>query len=109
MTQASILALLDFDKIFEIDCDASKVGIRGVLNQEWKPIAYFSEKLQGTRHNYSTYDVELYAIVQALKFWCHDLIQREFIRHSDHEVLKCLNSQRKLNCRHAKWVACLQE
>ena len=109
MTQASILALLDFDKIFEIDCDASKVGIGGVLNQEWKPIAYFSEKLQGTQHNYSTYDVELYAIVQALKFWCHYLIQREFIRHSDQEALKCLNSQRKLNCRHAKWVACLQE
>ena len=89
--------------------NASKVGIGGVLNQEGWPIAYFSEKLNGSRQNYSNYDVEFYAIVQALKFWRHYLIQREFILHSDHEALKFLNSQQKLNHRHAKWVAYLQK
>ena len=70
---------------------------------------FCSEKLNVARQNYSTYDVEFYAIVQALKFWRHYLIQKEFILHSDHEALKFVNSQKKLNRRHAKWVAFLQE
>ena len=107
MTRAPVLALPNFDKIFEVNCDASKVGIRGVLNQEGLPIAYFSEKLNGSQQNYSTNDIEFYAIVQPFKFCCHYLIQREFILHSDHEALKFFHSQRKLNCSHAKWVAYL--
>ena len=105
MTQAPVLALPDFDKIFEVDCDASKAGIGGVLSQGGRPIAYFSEKLNGARQNYSIYDIELSAIVQALRFWRHYLIQREFILHSDHKALRFVMSQRKLNRRHAKWVA----
>ena len=109
MTQAPILALPDFEKLFEVDCDASKIGIGTVLSQEGRPVAYFSEKLNGARQNYSTYDLEFYAIVQALKFWRHYLIQREFILNSDHEALRYLNSQKKLSHRHAKWVSFLQE
>ena len=86
MTQALVLALPDFGNIFEVDCDVSKVGIKGVLNQEGQPIAYFSEKLNRTEKNYSTYGVEFYSIVQAMKPWHHYLIQREFILHLDHEA-----------------------
>lgn len=108
VTEARILSLPDFDKIFEVDCDASNVGIGAVLSQEGKPIAFFSEKLSDSRKKYSTYDKEFYAIVRCLHHWSHYLLPKEFILFSDHEVLKYLNSQQKLNSRHAKWSEFLQ-
>lgn len=80
---SSCFGLTDFDKLFEIDCDVSKVS------------AYFSEKLNKVRQNYSTYDLELYAIIQALKIWQHYLIQKEFILNSEHEALRYLNFPKK--------------
>ncbi|PKI73971.1 hypothetical protein CRG98_005588 [Punica granatum] len=108
MTEAPLLALPDFEKVFEVCCDASNVGIGAVLSQEGKPLAFFSEKLNGPRRNYSTYDKEFYAIVQALANWRHYLISKEFVLFSDHEALKYINGQHKLNNRHAKWVEFLQ-
>ncbi|KAE8668214.1 putative Quercetin 3-O-methyltransferase 1 [Hibiscus syriacus] len=49
------------------------------------------------KKNYSTYDLEFYAIVQSLKHWCHYLVQKEFILFIDHEALKYINGQHKLN------------
>ncbi|KAE8695418.1 putative CCCH-type zinc finger family protein [Hibiscus syriacus] len=109
MTEAPVLALPDFDKVFEVNCDASGVGIGGVLSQACHPVAFFSEKLSGSKKNYSTYDLEFYAIVQSLKHWRHYLVQKEFILFTDHEALKYINGQHKLSRRHAKWVAYLQE
>ena len=76
--------------------------------QEGRPIAYFSEKLNRTRLNYSTYDREFYAIVKALETWSHYLKVQPFILHPDHESLKHINGQSKLNSRHDKWVEFLQ-
>jgi hypothetical protein len=109
MGQAPVLKLPDFSKVFEVACDASHVGIGGVLSQEGHPIAFFSEKLIEARRRYSVYDVEFYALIQTLKHWRPYLIHREFILYTDHDSLKHLNSQSKLNARHARWMDYLQQ
>ncbi|WVZ63372.1 hypothetical protein U9M48_013009 [Paspalum notatum var. saurae] len=77
LNHAPLLQLSDFGKTFELECDASGVGISGVLMQENKPISYFSEKLCGPVLNYSTYDKELYAL-KNLKIWEEYLPHVEF-------------------------------
>jgi hypothetical protein len=69
LIQAPLLQLLDFGKTFELKCDASGIGIGGVLLQEGKCVAYFSEKLSRSSLNYLTYDKELYALVCVLETW----------------------------------------
>nr|KAJ0203488.1 hypothetical protein LSAT_V11C500244810 [Lactuca sativa] len=108
LCDAPILALPDFSQPFEVECDASGVGIGAVMIQSKRPIAYFSEKLGGARLNYCTYDKEFYAIVRALDHWSHYLRANHFILHFDHESLKYINGQQKLSTRHAKWVEFLQ-
>ncbi|XP_052181971.1 uncharacterized protein LOC127794765 [Diospyros lotus] len=103
LTNAPLLALPNFAKTFEIECDASGIGIGAVLMQEGRPIAYFSEKLSGAALNYPTYDKEMYALIRALETWQH-LWPKEFVIHTDHESLKHIKGQHKLNKRHAKWV-----
>src|SRR5690606_17834769 len=104
LTQAPLLVLPDFSKTFEIECDASGVAIGAVLMQDRRPIAYFSEKLGGATLNYPTYDQELYALVRALQTWQHYHWPKEFVIHTDHQSLKHLKGQQKLNKRHARWV-----
>jgi len=108
MTEAPVMRLPNFTKVFEVECDASGVGIGGVLSQECHPIAYFSEKLNEAKQKYSTYDNEFYVVVQALRYWRHYLLPQEFVLYYDHEALRYLNSQKKLNHRHGHWVEYLQ-
>lgn len=102
------MVLPDFNKTFQVKCDASTEAIGGVLSQEDRPIAYFSEKLNDAKRKYSSYDKEFYAVVQALKKWRHYLMSKEFILYSDNHALQFIMQQPKLSQRHAKWVEYLQ-
>ena len=108
LTNALFLCLTIFDKAFEIECDASGVEIGVVLMHDSKPVTYFSEKFYGAALNYSTYDKELCVLVRALQTWKHYLWPREFIIHYDHQSLKFLKSQGKLQKRHAKWLELIE-
>ena len=72
--------------------------------QEKQSIAYFSEKNSGAQLNYPIYDKELYALVRGLHVWEHYLHSHEFVIHTDHDTLKYLKGQTKLNKRHDNGV-----
>jgi hypothetical protein len=101
LTHGRLLQLLDFNKLFELECNVSGIGLGAVFLQEGKPVAYFCEKLSSASLKYSTYDKELYALVRTLHTWQHYLWHREFIIHSNHEALKHIRTQTNLNRRHA--------
>ena len=64
------------------------MGIRGMLNQEGHPITFFNEKLNEAKQKYSIYDKEFYVVVQALHYWHHYFLPKEFVVYSNHEALK---------------------
>uniref|UniRef100_A0A5B7BER3 RNA-directed DNA polymerase n=1 Tax=Davidia involucrata TaxID=16924 RepID=A0A5B7BER3_DAVIN len=108
LSTAPVLALPSFEKLFQVDCDASITGIGAVLSQEGRPVEFFSEKLNEARQKWTTYELELHAVVRALKHWEHYLIHQEFVIYSDHEALKFINTQNSLSRMHGRWIAFLQ-
>eukprot|EP00253_Pinus_taeda_P025527 PITA_25527 len=108
ITERPILRLPDFNKLFQVRCDASGMAIGAVLSQEDRLVVYFSEKLNESRQKYSTYDKEFYAIVQALKHWRHYLLGNEFVLFTDNSALQYIMQQHKLNHKHTAWVEYLQ-
>ncbi|WVZ70296.1 hypothetical protein U9M48_018973 [Paspalum notatum var. saurae] len=79
LTSAPILAQPDVTKPFDVYCDASGNGLGCVLMQEGRVIAYASRQLRKHEVNYPTHDMELAAIVHALKIWRHYLLGNTLI------------------------------
>lgn len=76
LSSTPLIKLPNFDKAFEIECDASGVGIGGLFMQEGKPLDFFNEKKKGATIKYSTDDKELYALVRVLAHWKNYLWHR---------------------------------
>ncbi|GKA00804.1 putative reverse transcriptase domain-containing protein [Tanacetum coccineum] len=101
LTQKS---LLNLPKDFVVYCDASGVGLGCVLMQRGKVIAYASRQLKIYEKNYTTYDLELGAVVFALKIWRHYLYGIKSVIYTDHKSLQHIFSQKELNMRHRRWI-----
>jgi len=99
LTSAPVLVIPDTSKSFEVYCDASHQGLGSVLMQERKVVAYASRQLKVHERNYPTHDLELAAMVFALKIWRHYLHRVQFQVFSDHKSLKYLFDQKELNMR----------
>ena len=90
-------------------CDASKDGLGCVLMQSGKVMAYGSQQLKNHKQNYPTHDMELAAVVFALKIWHHYLYGEQFEVFSDHKSLKYIFTQRDLNMRQRRWMEFLED
>ena len=89
--------------------NASRKGLGCVLMQEGKVIAYASRQLKSYELNYPTHDLELAAIVFALKIWRHYLYGRQFEIFTDHKSLKYIFTQKELNMRQRRWIELLKD
>ncbi|GAU42813.1 hypothetical protein TSUD_288410 [Trifolium subterraneum] len=108
LTTVPVLILPDAKESFVVYCDASKLGLGGVLMQKGKVVAYASRKLKVHERNYPTHDLELAAVVFALKVWRHYLYGSRFEVFSDHKSLKYLFDQKELNMRQRRWLEFLK-
>eukprot|EP00253_Pinus_taeda_P012349 PITA_12349 len=104
LTTAPILSIADPHTDYVVCTDASKEGLGGVLMQEGRVIAYESRKLKEHEQRYSAYDLELAAVIHALKMWRHYLMGRKFLLLTDHHSLTSYFSQATLNARQARWI-----
>jgi len=97
LTSAPVLAQPDIEKPFDVFCDASGIGLGCVLMQEGCVIAYASHQLRKHEVNYPTHDLELAAVVHALKIWRHYLLGNLCNIYTDHKSRKYIFTQPELN------------
>ncbi|KAK1651595.1 hypothetical protein QYE76_069400 [Lolium multiflorum] len=109
LTTAPILIMPDVTKPFDVYCDASKTGLGCVLMQEGKVISYLSRQLKQHEQNYPTHDLELAAVVLALKVWRHYLMGNRCEIYSDHKSLKYIFTQKELNMRQRRWIELIKD
>jgi hypothetical protein len=99
LTSAPVSILPDLTKKFDIYCDVSHQGLGCVLMQGGQVVSYASRQLRNHEENYPTHDLELAAVVHALKIWRHYLIGHQCEIYSDHKSLKYIFTQNDLNLR----------
>ncbi|GJV06531.1 putative reverse transcriptase domain-containing protein [Tanacetum coccineum] len=104
LCEALILALLEGNDDFVVYCDASHHGLGAVLMQREKVIAYASQQLKPNKENYTTHDLELGAVVFAIKIWRHYLYGTKCTVFTDHKSLQHILDQKELNMRQRRWL-----
>ncbi|KAI3726792.1 hypothetical protein L1987_66598 [Smallanthus sonchifolius] len=109
LCNAPILTLPDGNDDFVVYCDASNLGLGCVLMQRDKVIAYASRQLKVHEKNYTTHDLELGAVVFALKIWRHYLYDTKCVIYTDHKSLQHIFDQKELNMRQRRWVELLSD
>ncbi|GJX31787.1 putative reverse transcriptase domain-containing protein [Tanacetum coccineum] len=109
LCEAPILALPEGNDDFVIYCDASHQGLGAVLMQREKVIAYASRQLKPHEENYTTHDLELGAVVFALKIWRHYLYGIKCTMFTDHKSLQHILDQKELNMRQRRLLELLAD
>ncbi|WVZ70736.1 LOW QUALITY PROTEIN: hypothetical protein U9M48_019379 [Paspalum notatum var. saurae] len=109
LATAPVLTLPDQQKKFTVYCDASRDGLGCVLMEEGKVVAYGSRQLSKHEANYPTHDLELAAVVYALKIWRHYLFRQHCEIYTDHKSLKYIFTQNELNMRQRRWLELIKD
>ncbi|CAH9101779.1 unnamed protein product [Cuscuta epithymum] len=109
LTSAPVLALPEGKEGFVIYTDASKMGLGAVLMQNERVIAYASRQLKEYEANYPTHDLELAAVIHALKIWRHYLYGVQCKIFTDHKSLKYIFTQKDLNMRQRRWLELVKD
>ncbi|GJR38005.1 putative reverse transcriptase domain-containing protein [Tanacetum coccineum] len=109
LCSAPIVALPKGSEDFIAYCDASKKGLGAVLMQREKVISYASRQLKIHEKNYTTHDLELGAVVFALKNWRHYLYGTKCTVFTDHKSLQHILDQKELNMRQRRWLELLSD
>ncbi|GJT79561.1 putative reverse transcriptase domain-containing protein [Tanacetum coccineum] len=104
-----ILTLPEGSENFVVYCDASHKGLGAVLMQKEKVIAYTSRQLKVHEKNYTTHDLELGAVVFALKMWRHYLYGTKCVVFTDHKSLQHILDPKELNMRQRRWLELLSD
>jgi hypothetical protein len=97
LTMAPVLTMSDIEKLFSIYCDASGQGLGCVLMQDGHVVVYASRQLRKHEEKYPTHDLELTAVVHALKIWRHYIMGKRCEVYSDHKSLKYIFTHPDLN------------
>ncbi|GJX59364.1 putative reverse transcriptase domain-containing protein [Tanacetum coccineum] len=109
LCSAPILSLPEGSEDFVVFCDASLKGFGAVLMQREKVIAYASRQLRKNEENYTTHDLELGAVVFALRLWRHYLYGTKCTVYTDHKSLQYILDQKELNMRQRRWIELLSD
>nr|GFC69609.1 putative reverse transcriptase domain-containing protein [Tanacetum cinerariifolium] len=109
LCSAPILALPEGSEDFIVYCDASNKGLGAVLMQREEVISYASRQLMIHEKNYTTHDLELGAVVFALKIWRHYLYGNKCTVFTDHKILQHILDQKELNMRQRRWLELLSD
>jgi hypothetical protein len=109
LTTAPVLAQPDNTQPFDVYCDACGTGLGCVLMQNNRVIAYASRALRNHEQNYPTHDLELAAVIHALKIWRHHLMSAKSNIYNDHKSLKYIFTQADLNMRQRRWLELIKD